>query len=405
MQILFIVDYLPYPPVSGDRIRIYNLLKRIASRHEISLACFLEGPADVEGLSELSRFCSRIEVAALSRHSPLWHLPGVIKLILRGRPPEIKFLQSAELQKKIMRLGLKSEFDVVQVEHPRMAPYLEILPRDKRYKTFLTFHNFAFQQYRLISQIEQRWDRKIRARMNSFAMGRWEPRYAERFDCCFAVSEKDRQLLLDANPRLRVEVIPNGVDTVLYQPLSEPGISYNLLFIGNMSYQPCVDAVLYFCETIFPIIQSEIGEACLWIVGRDPVPEVMRLKGDRIHVTGRVNDVIPYYARSAVCVVPLRAGGGTRLKILEAMALGKPVVSTSIGCEGLDIINGRHLLIVDDPQDFAQQTIRLLRNQTLRRQIALAARELVVSTYDWDGIAKKMEDQYTNVVGESNGTE
>ena len=141
-----------------------------------------------------------------------------------------------------------------------------------------------------------------------------------------------------------------------------------------------------------------LDEVQVWIVGVDPPQEVFRLTGNGVHVTGRVEDVIPYYSRSTVSIVPLRAGGGTRLKILEAMALGRPVVSTSIGCEGLDVVDGQHLLIADDPQQFADKTVRLLTDSTLYKRIAAEAREFVVTRHDRDVIAGQLLDVYTKVM-------
>jgi glycosyltransferase involved in cell wall biosynthesis len=230
-------------------------------------------------------------------------------------------------------------------------------------------------------------------------MGYWEPRYAGNFNQCITVSEADRQLLLDSNPHLHVDVIPNGVDLEKYQPLPLPSetAARSLLFLGNMGYPPCADAALYFCEQIFPIIHKTENTSEFWVVGRDPRPEVLELNNDRIHVTGRVEDVIPYYLQSSICVVPLRAGGGTRLKILEAMALGRPVVSTTIGCEGLNVENGKHLLIADSPAEFAQQTIRLFQDRHLYQRISANGRRLVETQYGWDQIAKKLMDVYSEL--------
>jgi sugar transferase (PEP-CTERM/EpsH1 system associated) len=402
MRILIISDYLPYPLIGGDRIRIYNLLRRVASRHEVSLAAFLETPEDAEGVDHLQQICVRVETASLQRRSPLAHLPGLLRFALAGKPLELKFLQSEELVNKIKGLVSTMDFDIVQIEHAHMGLYLEIVPRNRRCKSILMFHNFAFQQYSRFFQVERRWDRKLRALLNSVAMGQWEPRYAGRFDRCTTVSEIDRRLLLKANPRLRVEVIPNGVDIQKYIPLPAETTTPTLLFIGNMGYPPCVDAVLYFSREIFPRIQRTINEAELWIVGRDPRPEVLQLNGDGVHVTGRVEDVIPYYRQSAVCVVPLRAGGGTRLKILEAMALGRPVVSTTIGCEGLDVVDGEHLLIADSPEQFAEKTVRLLTDQHLYRHISANGRQLAEARYDWDQIAGRLMGVYAEMLEKRN---
>ncbi len=393
MRILIIADYLPYPLVGGDRIRIYNLLRRVARQHEVSLAAFLETPEDAEGVPHLRQFCASVETASLGRHHPVSHLPGLLRFALEGKPLELKFLESMELRNKIKGLVSTMDFDIVQIE-ARMGPYLEALPENRCRKSLQMFQNFASQQYSRFFRIERHWDWKIRALLNSMAMGQWEPRYAERFNRCTTVSEADRQLLLEANPRLQVDVIPNGVDIQKYKPLPEENGSPALLFIGNMGYPPCVDAVLYFCREILPRIRHAIGAVDLWIVGRDPLPEVLRLDGDGVHVTGQVDDVIPYYRRSAVCVVPLRAGGGTRLKILEALALGRPVVSTTLGCEGLELVDGEHLLIADSPERFAEKTVRLLADRQLRRHISSNGRHLAESRYDWDKIAMRLMEIY-----------
>ena len=163
MRILIIADYLPYPLMGGDRIRIYNLLRRVASRHEVSLAAFLENPDDVEGVRHLKQFCTRVETASLQRHSPVAHVPGLLRYALEGKPLELKFLQSAELANKIKGLAATMDFDIVQIEKERMAMYLEALPPNRRRKSILMFHNFSFQQYRRISSIEGRLDKKLRA--------------------------------------------------------------------------------------------------------------------------------------------------------------------------------------------------------------------------------------------------
>ena len=398
MRILMIANYLPYPQVSGGRIRIYNLLRQVAKRHEVSLAAFLESREDVEGVSHLQQYCASVETASLDGRSRLAKAPGMLRYALQGKPPDLVLLHSEELLGKIDRLVATRHFDIIQMESV-MGMYLARLPRTRTCKTILMFQNFASQQFERMSLVEDSWDRKLRAWINMVAMGRWEPRYAERFDRCTAVSELDRRLLMEANPRLRVDVIPNGVDLEKYQPLPPPvSATPSLMFIGSMAYPPCVDAVLHFFGESLPLIRRAIDPLDFWIVGADPHPSVLRLEGDGVHVTGRVADVIPYYEQSAVCVVPLRAGGGTRLKILEAMALGRPVVSTSIGCEGLDVVDGQHLFIADTPGEFAEKTVRLLRDRELYRHIATNGRRLVETRYGWDSIGDRLMDVYQDVM-------
>jgi glycosyltransferase involved in cell wall biosynthesis len=229
-------------------------------------------------------------------------------------------------------------------------------------------------------------------------MRRWEARYAARFDRCIAVSEADRRLLLAINPRLRVDVVPNGVNTKVYRPLPMNGRSPSLLFVGHMGYDPNIDAALFLTKDILPRIRRAVPDVELWLVGRNPSPAVTHLQGNGVFVSGTVGDLLPYYERSAVCVVPLRAGGGTRLKILEAMALNRPIVSTTIGSEGLDAVHSEHLLNADRPEAFAEQVVRALRDRELAERLAANARRLVVSRYDWDTIAARQLQIYDEVM-------
>lgn len=397
MRILIITDAIPYPPVSGDRIRTYNMLRRVAAKHEVWLATLLREPNEAEGTAHLQEFCCGVETACRRRRHPIAHLPGLFRFALAGKPLELKFVHSEELVHKIQRLVSVVDFDIVHIEPSHMALYVQALPPDEHWRRILVFHNIASDQYARLSRIGRGWVGKMRAGLHSRMMRRWEPRYAEQFDRCITVSETDRQLLITANPRLRVDVIPNGVDTRMYRPLPHIVSRPTLLFVGRMSYWACADAMLHFCRDILPRIRRRIGDVEMWIVGKEPGAEVIRLAGNGVHVTGWVEDVVPYYSRSTVCVVPLRAGGGTRLKVLEAMSLGRPVVSTAIGCEGLDVIDGEHLLIADNPEEFAEKTVRLLTDRELYQHVTTRARELVVNRYDWDMIGGQMMQVYAEL--------
>ncbi len=399
MRILFITDYLPYPPISGDRIRTYNLIRRIATQHDVWLATPIIGPDEGHGKSHLLEFCRGVETAELKRHK-LARLPGLIRYALAGKPVELEFLYSEELANKLTRLVAEVDFDIVHIEQSRMALYLEALPSDARFKCVLAFQNITSMQYERISRLAQRPDWKLRSWLHGWTMGRWEPRYAERFDRCITVSAQDRDWLISANPRLQVDVVPNGVDTSLYRPLPLQGTQPTLLLIGNMEYAPCADGAVWFCNQILPRIRRAVDGVQVWIVGRRPTPEVTALNSDDVHVTGYVEDVRPYYSRSTACIVPLRAGGGTRLKILEAMALGRPVVSTPIGCEGLDVIDGQHLLISADSEQFAEKTARLLTDPQLYQRISTRGRQLVEDRYDWDRVAGHLLEVYAELLGQ-----
>lgn len=388
MRILVLLNFVPFPLTSGAQLRAYHLIRRMAAEHEVWLGVHVRSEEERESIRVLRTFCREVLVGRLNRAHPLRHVPGLIRYGLHGRPFELKFKWSDDLAAQICRLCEEMAPDIVVYEETAMAPYREAIPQSQKAKHVLTFYDVDYLQARRIAHFAQGPSLKIRSWLYSVMARRWEPRFAEKFDCCITVSDLDRQRLLAANPCLtRIAIVPNGVDTEAYHPLPEPDGPPALMFVGSMEFAPCIDAVRYFHSAIWPTIQRQIPDVTLWIVGRHPAAEIVALSVDGVHVTGQVDDIVPYYQQASVCIVPLRSGGGTRLKILEAMALGRPVVSTTVGCEGLDVVDGEHLLVADDPDDFATSVIRLLRDRALRERIETNARACVEAHYGWDRIA------------------
>ena len=400
MRILIITNEVPFPPTSGASLRTYNVLRRLARDCEVYLVAFSATKEQRGGVAHLLEFCREVVTVRRRSLKEAVHLGKVVTSMLQGEPPELRLAFSQELAREIQRLTDRVDFDIVQIEHGSMGMYLEALPARLRKRAVWVLHDIDFDKFRRIAHVERRKPAKLRARMHAFTMRRWQPHFASLFGLCVAMSEADRRLLLSANPSLRVEVSPNGVDINRCNPLPDEGDTPEVLFIGNMAYQPNVDAAVYFCREVLPLIRSKLPDAKLWIVGIDPGADVRRLEGNGVFVTGCVSDIVPYYKRSKVCVVPLRAGSGTRLKVLEAMAFGRPVVSTSIGCEGLDVVDGDHILVADGSKLFAEQTIRLLRHKELRTRLAAKAREFVVASYDWDVIAGKLMNDFERITGQ-----
>jgi glycosyltransferase involved in cell wall biosynthesis len=348
-------------------------------------------------------FCEGVETADSPASTALGRPLEALRHLAAGRPIELRHYHSRQFAAKIRGLASRVGFDVVDIVDSYMAPYLEALPSPLRRKTVLTFIDVVFSKVHREVHVEPRRLRRLRTWLYSRAMRNWEPSYAERFTRCITVSDADRDLLLTANPRLAIDVIPNGVDTTRYQSLGDSPGQPALVFVGNMAYRPNVDGMLLFCHEVYPRLKMDTPDLQLWITGLDPPQEVLNLAGDGVHVTGTVDDVRHLYARSTVAVVPLRAGGGTRLKILEAMALGRPVVSTTIGCEGLEVVDGEHLLVADTAQEFARKTTLLLRDTSLRTRLSQRARALVVTRYDWDVIARRLVQVYADVVRRPGG--
>ena len=399
VKVLFITLGLPSRPRAGAQIRDFELMRRIAERHEVRLVALTEAAPEQRQIEEVERVLGPVRalvVPSALKSDLLYRLPSH----LRARWPvaTLPFVHRTALA-TIGRIAREWGPDIVQVEHSFLAPYVEALDRTGC-ATVLSLHNIGEVQYRRMHRMARGVTGKAGALLKSLAMRGWEASWAGRFDRVLAVSDADRQHLLGRDASLRVRVVPNGVDTHKRQLLPSAEGSHDLLFAANMAYPPNAEALVYFIDRVFPLVRRQFRGATFTAVGMGITPE-MRAVGarDGIIIAGPVNKIEPFYRQAAICVVPLLAGSGTRLKILEAMALGRPVVSTTVGCEGLDVRAGRHLAIADEPAALADAIVRLLRDPARARQMAWQARALVESRYDWNGIAEALDAIYSEIRG------
>jgi polysaccharide biosynthesis protein PslH len=398
-----VTSSLPYPPTTGGKVRVWNLLKRVAQRHEVVLLSLLDSAAEMQFVPYLQQYCTHVEtVVKRRRRSRGKLLLRLLETMLKGQPPRNGIAYYEEMKPKVQELVSSQFFDVVHVEQSHMAPYIEFMDAANNAAYLITLYDVGAKQYERILRIQSRLQSRFLTRLDGFFLRRWEPAYVARhFRKCVVVSAVDRDLLRRANPTLDPVVVPNGVDTAQYELLPECPGSKEILLVGKMNYTPNVDGALFFYREVFPLVQEQVPLAHLLIVGTSPVPEIQALAADpAVEVTGQVEDIVPYYRRACLSTVSLRAGGGTRLKILESMALGRPVVSTTIGCEGLDVVEGEHLLIADSPEQFAEKTVRLLTDQRLRQYISTRARKLVETYYDWNEVAERLMRVYGEMSGQ-----
>jgi sugar transferase (PEP-CTERM/EpsH1 system associated) len=391
LRILFVTFGLPYPPDSGARMHDFYLIKHVGEHHDVTVLSLITEADDVEHLASLSQYCDRVEVVEARRRSLREAVKGIGRHLRAGFPLATYPFVYDEMMSKLSELVAQDHVDVVQIEHSFLAPYVEANPADGRCRSVLSFHNLGVRQYRRMVGLQTGSVAKALFVLKWLMMRGWEARYAERFDHCIVVSPVEKELLQSANPTLAISTVENGVDVRGRRPLPEALVGNDLLFVGTMGYPPNADAVLYFCRSILPLIRREIPNVRLIVVGHAPTSKVRSLaEQDDVVVTGSVPDVIPYYQQARVAVVPLRGGGGTRLKILEAMALGRPVVSTSLGCEGLRVVDREHIMMADTPTEFAARVIELLADARLRRKLTINARSLVEAHYDWEIISQKL---------------
>jgi sugar transferase (PEP-CTERM/EpsH1 system associated) len=398
MRILWLKSDLLLPLDKGGRLRTWHLMRHLAKQHDITYLAFCEPqqtPADAAGMREV---CA--EVIAIPRKESTkgsWRFYAeVAGHLLSPLPYAVGKYRSRAFERKLRELLNTQTFDLIVCDF--LFPAVN-LPKTLPCPAVIFTHNVESEIWRRHAETQTSALGRVLYGMQYQRMLRYERRTLARFDGVLAVSEADRETMRRLYPgaiRGPVHVVPTGVDTDYYTPAARVNaVSPNnrsMVFTGSMDWLPNEDAMLFFCREILPSIRREEPEATLSIVGRAPTPAVAALaKQAGVIVTGRVEDVRPYVRDASVYLVPLRIGGGTRLKIFEAMAMGKAIVSTTVGAEGLPVTHGKHVWLADEPQAFAQAVVRLMRDVDSRRRLEEAARTLVLDRYDWSAVAGQLE--------------
>ncbi len=403
MNILFLTPQVPYPIRQGTALRNYHLIEGLAERHTVSLLSFLElgQPADPAGWGPLTSLCRRIVTVPAPPRSGRQRLLGLI----RSRRPDMALrLWSRPFADRLARWLEDESFDIVHVEGIELAPYVPLLEEASSCPLILfDDHNAEYVLQKRAFQTDWRIPRRWHAAVYSFVqwrrLCRFEADVCRRADRVVAVSETDRAALENLVPGLSVGVITNCINTAAYAPSAsvphETVPAFTLLFTGKMDYRPNIDATLWFGREIWPLVKAQEPDATWGIVGKSPHPRLDPLRADpAVTITGEVPEIIPYFQAAKLYIIPVRMGGGTRFKLLEAMAAGTPVVSTTVGAEGVPVRSGRELLLADCPTDFAAAAIRLLRDATLTDQLTAASLALVREQFDWRTVVPNLERIY-----------
>lgn len=404
MRVLFLAPYLPFPARSGGQLRIYHLLRLAAERHDVHLLTFAPHGTETreidDRLAHLERICP-VEIVPAPVHTYARRLRG---LLLSTTPDMILRGQDERYATTLRALLARKQFDVVQAESVEMAQYGANFAPAFRQRPLFCYDAFnaEYLLQRRAFLTDLRHIRKLPAAAYSFAqwqkLRRFERGLRRRFDLILAVSEADRATLAHLSGTNSIAVVPNGVDTDAFRPRStssEPPAHRRpyLLFTGTLDFRPNIDAVGWFVRAIWPALHARRPELTLCVVGQRPAAAVTELATEpNVRVVGPVEDVRPWFAGAAAYVLPMRVGGGARLKLLETLAMGVPCVTTSRGAEGVAGLEpGRHVLVEDEPAAFGAAIERLLDDDQLRRRLAAAGRALVVEHYDWRAVATHME--------------
>ena len=403
MNLLWINAGLLLPLDKGGKLRTWHLMRQMARRHDISYLSFADPaatPADVEGMREVASNVVTIPRAEPGKGTTKFYLDAAHYLVDRV-PYAIAKYRSVEYRRAIERLSSAQRFDAIVCDF--LVPVVN-LPDRLPCPSILFTHNVESEIWRRhVENARNPVSRRLLA-PQWHRMLRFERAALSRFDLVLAVSEADRQTFDRIYPdalRGPVHVVQTGVDTTYFAPSGARHVKRaHLVFTGSMDWLPNEDGMHYFVREILPRVRQLEPDVTLSIIGRSPTPAVRRLAEDRgVHVTGRVDDVRPHVAEGSVYIVPLRIGGGTRLKIFEAMAMGKAVVSTTVGAEGLPVTPGQNIVIADESEQFADAVVQLIRNEDARRRIESEAKRLVVERYDWSAVARDFEEALTRVCG------
>ena len=389
MNLLFVAAEPTYPPNSGDRIRMYHLIKNLSFKHRISLICMVRGDEEARNMLHMGLYCK--EIRCFYR-PPRRYKAAVTRALdfLFGPPYYVQDFWSEEMAQALKETVSKERFDLVHFDLVGVAQYVDYVGDVPK---VFTAHDIFFIKTKRYLKAEQPLMEKLGTFRDCLKFHRYEPRIYKKFDHVIVTSEEDALHLRRRCPGLELSVVPNGVDTEFYRPRPDQEEDHILVYTGTMNNLANTDAMVHFVRDVLPYIKERVPKVKLYVVGRDPSEPVKRLaeEDSSVVVIGEVEDVRPYIARAGVYVVPLRIGSGTRLKILEALAMEKAVVSTPVGCEGLRVRHGREVLVAEGPRKFASYVVKLMEDKGLRRRLGRNGRRLVEREYDWRICAQRLE--------------
>lgn len=392
LNILFLANRFPYPPYRGDKLKIFNLTKRLSKNHKLILLSFYEKKEELHYLKELEPYFTHIELVYL----PKWKsVLNCIPALFTNTPLQLAYFKSYKMHKALAGLLTKHNIDVVHTQHLRMSQYTKNVEVPK----VLDLPDAFSLYWKRRRDTDRKWYLRIVDQIEISRLVKAEA-VINQYNLCLVCSLEDKTYLEKVHKSSKIDLLLNGVDLDTFS-VGE-GHDYNLenilLFTGNMDYAPNVDAVIYFTREIWPVLKRLHPELKFIIAGQRPVIAVQKLAGDDIKVTGFIPKLQEMYSNATILVAPLRFGAGTQNKVLEAMAMGLPVVCTKIGFEGLGIESGEGVLLGKDDQQFIAHTSKLLLDSEYRATVGNRGLEKARSRFSWDVVAKDLEAHFQSVL-------
>lgn len=398
MKILWVKAGGLVPPDTGGKIRSYNILRQLARQHSITFFSF-HAAHHPDLHSDLKHTFDRVVTVPLRIPAPksFAELCDYGTRLFSSEPYGITKYCRPEVRRALRTLLAEEKYDVVVCDFLCAAG---VIPWDLPTPKVLFTHNVEATIWRRHYEVATNPLWKAISRWEWRKMESAERRYLRFATRVLTVSETDRDAFATFLDMAKLTVIPTGVDVDYFQPMPAEETANSLVFTGSMDWLPNEDAIFYFSDAILPVVKQQCPDISLNVVGRNPSRKLQALaeRETSIRLTGWVSDIRPFVARGSVCIVPLRIGGGTRLKIFEAMAMGKAVVSTSVGAEGLAVRSGENIILADSPKGFAQSIVSLLRDPKQREQLGAAARALVQENYSWTRVAENFATTLQDVI-------
>ncbi|MDI6696159.1 MAG: glycosyltransferase family 4 protein [Anaerolineales bacterium] len=403
MRLLFLTQIIPYPPDSGPRIKTWHVLRYLAQEgHRVTLASYVR-PDEEAYVPVLKQVCEQVYTAPIqrSRARDAYYL---LRSFLSGRPFLIERDDLPNMRSLVNRLLREETFDYALADQLTMTQFLLDENREGKPRIIFDAHNAVWT---IVERMKHSvpWLLKPATYIEAQRVKHYEGVLTREFDHTLAVTDVDRQYLLEAVQEVdqsavaacaeKITVIPISVDTQLLQPIQRNLGSKNILTLGTLHYPPNADGIRWFIQEVFPRIRREEPQVNLVIVGKNPPRDFVQFAAENpqnVKVTGYVPDLKPYLADAALLVIPVRAGSGMRVRILEALAEGMPVVTTTIGLEGIEAAPGEDVLVADTPSAFAEAVLALLRNKALQDKLAQNSRRLAEARYDWRVVLKKLDE-------------
>ena len=404
MKILYLTPYVPYPLNNGGLIRVYHMMVNLGSKHDVTAICMEpDNDAQAQGIKVIEETGISIETVPVARHQKkkLKRIYQLLSLV-SAKPYQYKQFHSAAMQNAVTRHLSEGDYDLLLVEFSQMG-YFQL---DTDIPSFIDQHNVEYEIMHRTYETEKNPLRKLLAYSEWKKFYKQEIENCEKFTGCLTTSIRDAEILQQRSPGMECHIIPNGVDSEFFRPATTDSDDFDpnmVLFTGTISYYPNTEGILWFYKNIWPLIKEKNPQATFCIAGKEPPPEVQAIadKDESVTATGMVDDMRDYYNKASVVVVPLRVGGGTRLKILEGMAMSKSIVSTSVGAEGIDHTDGQNILLKDTPEDFSEAVVTVMKDTALRQKLEKGGRDLAEAKYDWRAVTDKLSDVFERAVNKA----